>query len=83
MVTCRAASEVFCDKQIHAKVKGKFYWIALFSALLYGTKYWANKCGHIDKMGMSEIYMLRWMSSKTLKDQIPDNTIYAQLGRTQ
>lgn len=26
------------------------------------------------------MWMLRWMSEKTLKDQIPNNTICAQLG---
>lgn len=30
MATWGAASEVFCDKQFHAKVMGKFYRIGIF-----------------------------------------------------
>lgn len=74
----RAASRVLCDKQIPSKLKGKFYWIVVRPMLLYETEWWTIKCSHIDKVGVDEMRMLRWISDKTLKDQILNNTIRAQ-----
>lgn len=49
---------------------GKFYKTPIFLALLYGIG--ATKFSHIDKTGVTEMHMLRWMSGKILEDRVPN-----------
>ena len=66
----RSASGVLCDKRIPTRLKGKFYRTAIRPAMLYGTKCWATKKQHVDKMSVAKMRMLRWMCGKTRQDRI-------------
>ena len=66
----RLAFGVLCDRQMRARLKGKFYRIAIRPAVPYGVEYWSIKKEHMYKMDVAEIRMLRWMCGKTGKDKI-------------
>ena len=44
-----------CDCKIPIKLNGKFYKIAIWPTMLYGTKCWAVKKQHIYKIRVAEI----------------------------
>ena len=62
------------------RLKGKFYKTTVGPTLLYGTKCWANKKQHIQKMSVAEIRMLRWMCGKTMKYKVRNEDICRQVG---
>ena len=61
----RAATGVLCDKRFPAKLKGKFYRVAIRPAMLYGTECWAIKRTQARKLEVAEMRMLRWMCGHT------------------
>jgi hypothetical protein len=64
------------DKKVPLKLKGKFYRAALRPVMLYGTKCWAVKSQHENQVShAAEMRMLRWMSGKTRRDRIRNDTI--------
>ena len=75
----RNASRVLCDGKIPLKMKGKFYMIAIRSALLYGSECWAVKYQHEQKTSIVEMRMLRWMCSHTRKDKIKYEVIRSKV----
>ena len=78
----RSASGFLCDRGMPLKLKGKFYRTAIRPALMYGTECWAIKQGHIHKMSVAEMRMLRWMCGHTKMDQIRNEDIRKKLGVT-
>ena len=66
----RSATGVLCDRRIPVKLKGKFYRTAIRPAMLYGSECWATKKQNVQKMGVAEMRMLRWMCGKTQKDKV-------------
>ena len=48
--------------------------------LLYGTKCWASKKEHIQKIGVTEMRMLRLMCRSTLRDRIRNEDIRTKIG---
>ncbi|KAL5195414.1 Craniofacial development protein 2 [Glycine soja] len=76
----RKASGVLCDAKVPIKLKGKFYRTAVRPAILYGTKCWAVKSQHENKVGVAEMRMLRWMCGKTRQDKIRNEAIRERVG---
>ena len=76
----RNASGVICDRKIPNKLKGKFYRTAIRPALLYGSECWALKGQQEQKMGVTEMRMLRWMSEHTKKDKLRNGCIREKVG---
>ncbi|KAM1006091.1 hypothetical protein ACFX2I_002875 [Malus domestica] len=66
----KSAFGVLCDRRMPLKLKGKFYRMAIRSAMLYGTECWAVKHQHVHKMGVAEMRMLRWRCGLTRKHKI-------------
>ena len=58
-------------------LKGKFYRIAI---RLYGTKCWANKKQHIQKISVAEMRMLKWICDKTGMDKVRNKDICSLVG---
>ncbi len=79
-VKWRAATGVLCDRSIPLKLKGKFYRTAIRPVLLYGTECWASKKEHVQKVGVTEMRMLRWMCGNTLRDRIRNEVIRQKVG---
>jgi hypothetical protein len=50
--------------------------------MMYGTKCWATKGQHIQKMSVAEMRMLRWICDHTRKDRIRNDDIRGKLGIT-
>ena len=71
---------MLCDRNIPAKLKGKFYRTAVRPAMLYGAKCWATKKQHVHKMGVAEMRMLRWMCGQTRLDKIRNEDIRKKIG---
>ncbi|KAH1266713.1 LINE-1 retrotransposable element ORF2 protein [Glycine max] len=76
----RKASGVLCDAKVPIKLKGKFYRTAVRPAILYGTECWAVKSQHENKVGVTEMRMLRWMCGKTRQDKIRNEAIRERVG---
>ncbi|KAF3641230.1 Macro domain-containing protein [Capsicum annuum] len=76
------ASGVLCDKKVPPKLKGKFYRVAVRSAMLYGAECWPIKNSHIQKMKVAEMRMLRWMCGLTRGDRVRNETIREKVGVT-
>ncbi|RZC17970.1 Malignant T-cell-amplified sequence 1, partial [Glycine soja] len=74
------ASGVLCDAKVPIKLKEKFYRTAVRPAILYGTKCWAVKSQHENKVGAAEMRMLRWMCGKTRQDKIRNEAIRERVG---
>ena len=62
--------------------EGKFYRTAIRSVLLYGTKCWAIKKYHAQKMSIAEMRMLRWMCGNTRRDIVRNEDIRTKIGVT-
>ena len=56
-------------------MKEKFYKIAIRLAILYGIKCWTILKQHVNKLSVTEMRMLKWIYSKTLKDKIKNKHI--------
>ena len=69
-----------CDRNILLYLKGKFYWIAIGLALLYGTKCWVIKRYHVQKMSIAEMCMLHWMCGNTRRDKVRNEDIRTKIG---
>ncbi|RZC05226.1 Protein RER1B isoform E [Glycine soja] len=76
----RKASGVLCDAKVPIKLKGKFYRTAVRPAILYGTECWTVKSQHENKVGVTEMRMLRWMCGKTRQDKIRNEAIRERVG---
>ena len=50
---------VICNRKIPNKLKGKFYRTIIKPAMLYGSECWALKGQHEQKIGVTEMRMLR------------------------
>ncbi|KAF3663574.1 putative pre-mRNA-processing factor 6-like [Capsicum annuum] len=50
----RLASGILCDKKVPPKLKGKFYRVAVWQAILYGVECWPFKTFHIQKLKVAE-----------------------------
>jgi len=50
--------------------------------LLYGTKCWAIKRHHAQKMSVTEMRMLRWMCGNTQRDKVRNEDIRTKIGVT-
>jgi len=62
------------------KLKGKFYRTAIRPAMLYGSECWATKKQNVQKMGVAEMRMLRWMCGKTQKDKVRNEFFLETVG---
>ena len=60
-------------------MKGKFYRIAIRSALLYGT---VIKRYHTQKMSVAEMRILRWMYGNTRRDKVRNEDICTKISVT-
>ena len=49
----RSALGVWCNHRILNKLKGRFYKIAIWLAMVYGTECWDVKKQHIHKMSVA------------------------------
>jgi hypothetical protein len=76
----RQASDVLCDPRVPLKLKGKFYRIAIQSAMLYGAEYWPTKRRHVQQLSVAEMRMLRWICGHTRRDRVRNNDIRERLG---
>lgn len=66
----RNAFGVLCDQKILAKLKGKFYRMAVRLAMLYGAKCWDSIKQHEHKIVVAEMRILRWMYGHTSMNRI-------------
>ena len=48
--------------------------------MFYGVECWATNKQQVHKMSVAEMRMLRWMSGKTRKDRIRNESIGGSLG---
>ena len=66
---------VLCDRRINLKLKGKVYKTAVRPAMLYGAETWASKKAQEERLNVTEMKMLRWMSGVTKVDRIRNERI--------
>ena len=71
----RSALGVWCNHRKLNKLKGRFYKIAIWPAMVYGTECWDVKKQHIHKLSVAQMRMLRWISGNTQKDRIRNKEI--------
>nr|GEW98064.1 hypothetical protein [Tanacetum cinerariifolium] len=64
----RAATRVFCNKDVPLKLKGKFYRVAIRPATLYGSECWPITKALANRMEVAELRMLRWTCGKIMMD---------------
>ena len=76
----RQASGILCDKRVPQKLKGKFYRTAVRPAMLYGAECWPTKRRHVQRLGVAEMRMLRWMCGHTRKDRVRNDDIRDRVG---
>ena len=76
----RQASGVLCDKRVPQKLKGKFYRMAIRSAMLYGAECWHTKRRHVQQLSVAEMRMLRWLCGHTRRDRIRNEDIRDRVG---
>ncbi|KAK8944698.1 hypothetical protein KSP39_PZI008342 [Platanthera zijinensis] len=78
----RGAAGLLCDRKVPLKLKGKFFRTTIRPAMLYGSECWAVNCVHVQKMGVAEMRMLRWMCGQTRLDRIRNECIGDKTGVT-
>ena len=61
-------------------LKEKFYRTAVRPSLLYGTKCWAIKKQHTQKISVVEMRILKWMCGKTRMDKVRNEDIRSLVG---
>ena len=66
----QVATGVHSDKKFPSRLKGKFYGIAIRTALLYVIECWPVKKIFDQRMKVTEMRMLRWMYEHTMIDRI-------------
>ncbi|KAF3681514.1 Tropinone reductase 2 [Capsicum annuum] len=76
----RLASGVLCVKKVPLKLKGKFYRVVVWPAMVYGAECWPVKNFHIQKLKVAEMRMLRWMCGHTKKDKVRNEMIREKVG---
>ncbi|XP_022020238.1 uncharacterized protein LOC110920331 [Helianthus annuus] len=76
----RVATGILCDRRFSAKLKEKFYRVAVRPAILCGTDCWAIKKTQARKMEVAEMRMLRCMCGHTRVDQIRSEVFREWLG---
>ncbi|GKC24387.1 retrovirus-related pol polyprotein LINE-1 [Tanacetum coccineum] len=75
----RAATRVLCDRNIHLKLKGKFYRVAIRPPMLYGSECWPITKALANRMEVAELRMLMWTCGKTMLDMIQNGVYRAEL----
>lgn len=65
----KEATGVLCDKIIPIRLKDKFYWSVIRSAMLYGLECWLDD-KKIDHERTAKMAILKWMSGVTIEDRI-------------
>ena len=68
------------EDQPPRQLKGKFYRVAIRTALLYGTKCWPIKKVFEQRMEVTGLRMLRWMCGNTMMDKIRNQQFKEKLG---
>ncbi|KAL4188350.1 hypothetical protein AMTRI_Chr08g159640 [Amborella trichopoda] len=76
----RCATGILCDRRIPMRLKGKFYGTTVKPTLLYKAECWADKKQYTYRMSVAEMRMLRWISGKTRRDKIQNESICDNLG---
>ena len=74
----RQASGVL--RRVPQKLKGRFIRTAIHPAILYGTECWPTKRRHIQKLGVAEMRILRWIYGHTRKDRVRNDDIRERVG---
>ncbi|KAF3647730.1 hypothetical protein FXO38_07114 [Capsicum annuum] len=72
--------KVLCDKKVPPKLKGKFYRVIVWPAMLYRIECWPVKNSHIQKLKVVEIRVLRWMCEHTRKNRVRNKIIREKVG---
>ncbi|KAG2634829.1 hypothetical protein PVAP13_2NG330109 [Panicum virgatum] len=65
----RQASDIFCDKRVPQKLKGKFYRTAIRPAMR-----------HVQQLSVAEMRMLRWFCGHTRRDRVRNEVIRDRVG---
>ena len=74
------------QQEFYATVTFRYGWRESFiglvlSQLCYnGTKYWAIKRYHAQKLSVAEMSMLRWMCGNTRRDEVRNENIHTKIG---
>ncbi|KAL4198985.1 hypothetical protein AMTRI_Chr03g48830 [Amborella trichopoda] len=76
----RCVIGILCNRRLPMRLKGKLYRAAVRLTLLYGAVCWAEKKQYTHRMSVAEMRMLRWMSGKTRRDRIRNESIRENLG---
>ena len=71
----RKVSGVICDKRVPIKLKGKVHKSVVRPAMTYGLETAPMKKTDENKLGVSEMKMLRWMSGVTRRDKVKNEYI--------
>jgi hypothetical protein len=66
---------ILCDKRVPQKLKGKFDETTIRPAMLYGAECWPTKRWHVQRLGVVNMHMLRWMCGHTRKDRVRNDDI--------
>ncbi|GJR89279.1 RNA-directed DNA polymerase, eukaryota [Tanacetum coccineum] len=61
------------------KLKGKFYRVAIWPAMLYGSECWPLTKVQANRMEVAKMRMLRWTCGKTIFDMIPNRVFRTNL----
>lgn len=57
------------DKRVLVRLKGQFYMTEIRQAMLYGVECWAMDKKLKEKVQVTKMCMIRWMSGVALKDR--------------
>lgn len=71
----KACFEIWCDKKMPLKFKGKFYCVVVRSTMLYWVESWPDKKSQIPKIKIAEMRMMQWMCGHTRCDKIKSEDI--------
>ena len=63
-------------------MKGKFYWMAIKSSILYNSECWALKGQQEQKIRVAKMRMLIWMSGYIRKCKFQNDYIWKKVGVT-
>jgi len=71
---------VLCDRRMPTGVKGKVYRTMVRPVLIYGSEAWTLRRPEEERLERTEMRMLRWILSLTLRDRKRNNDICRILG---